>query len=424
MSRLGALAHRNFRHYFVGQTVSLIGGFAHHVALSWLAWRLTHSAAVLGVVGFASTAPALVISPLAGVLSDRLPRKPLLMAVLSGVLVQCLLITGLMALEFLGPATLVAIALLRGVLLALEIPVRHALIAELVDDRAVLPNAVALHASALNAARFVGPAVGGALIAAAGEVWCFVLNAATLSFALWQIGRIPTRASHGGARSGEPLGRQLQAGLRYAFEHRLIRMLLIALFAVGLTTGPYASLMPGAVAELYSARPELVGLFLSAAGMGALAAALILATRRSTRGVASMTVVASFSAAAGLLLFSLSSWVVLSILGMILVGFGNIAQAAGSSMLIQQHTEDAMRGRVMSIYTAMFVGAMPLGSLAFGLVAEHTGTARAMTCASLLCLAGAARHAKSVQRMKTAAAGPAGTAGPAGSTVSTAPKAD
>lgn len=400
MARLQALAHPNFRRYFAGQAVSLVGGFAHQVALTWLAYRLTGSAAVLGLVGFASTAPTLVVSPLAGVLADRFPRRQLVMGVLAGVVLQCLVLSLLTWLDRISAAGLIAIALIRGTLFAIEIPVRHALLGELVDDKSALPNAVALHSSALNGARFVGPAIGGALVAWGSEIWCFLLNAATLSVALWQLSRIRTRHVPKPGHAGEPVLAQLRAGFRYTFAHPLIRALLTALFVVGLTIGPYSHLMPGAVADRFEARPELVGLFLSSAGVGALAAALMLASRRSTRGVDLVTVVASACSGLGLLAFSLSSWVPLSMLGIAMVGFGNIAQAAGSNMLIQQSAEDAMRGRVMALYTVMFIGAMPLGSLAIGLLAEAIGTARALTLAAILCLAGSVRHALGIRRLR------------------------
>jgi MFS family permease len=395
--RFQALSHRNFRLYFIGQSVTLIGGFAHAVALSWLAYRLSQSSAVLGLVGFASTVPALVVSPVAGVFGDRFSRRKLIMTVLGSVMTLNLLTALLVWRQWIDVSGIVAIALVRGVLFAVEIPTRHALLSELVEDRAALPNAVALHSSALNAARFVGPAVGGVLIGAFGEVSCFLLHAATLAVGLGQLARIRTvRHAHAGSR--DPVLAQLSQGVRYAFSHPTIRLLLTALFVVGFTTSPYSHLMPGAVAERHAAHPELVGWFLSSAGLGATAAAVMLAFRRSTRRLPDLILAATVCAGLGLLLFSVSTTLVWSTIGMAMVGFGTIAQASGSNMIIQSVVDEDKRGRVMALYTAMFLGAMPLGSLTLGTLGEAIGAAHALGLGAIGCLAGAVHFALRLRR--------------------------
>ena len=401
MSRFPALAHRNFRLYFIGQAVALVGGFAHAVAISWLAYRLSHSAAVLGLVGFATTVPTLIVSPIAGVLGDRFPRRRVIMVVLSAVALQCLVLAFLTWQQWISAAGVVRIALLRGVLFAIEIPARHALLGELVPDRTALPNAVALHSSALNTARFIGPAIGGVLIAATSEVACFLLHALTLTASIAQLSRIQLTPSHHAASQASILA-QLKQGLQYAFGHPTIRILLFAIFVVGFSTAPYSHLMPAAVAELYAAHPELVGMFLSAAGFGAMSAALMLALRRSTRHLPQTILAASVCAGAGLLLFSLSSIVALSLLGMAMVGFGTIAQAASTNMIIQSVVDEDKRGRVMAIYTAMFLGAVPLGSLLLGQLGDWLGTARALALGGASCLCGAAYYARKMDRLKLA----------------------
>jgi MFS family permease len=397
MSRFPALAEAPFRRYFLGQSIALVGGFAHNVALSWMAYRLSGSTLVLGIVGFAMLAPTLIVSPLAGLLADRYPRRRLLLIVLGAVCVQCLLLAGLAFTGWISTPGLIAIALLRGVLFAVEIPVRHAFLAELVGDRKLLPNAVALHSSALNGARFVGPAIGGLIIAAVGEAWCFLLHALTLCATLLQIWRI---RSVGAPRAASGKGFLLDYvdGWRYAFGDPVIARLLLGVFVLGFAVAPYTFLMPAAVAQAFGPHPELVGWFLSAAGFGAMVAALALAVHHGSRRLQGVAVAGSAVAGAGLLAFSLSPWVGLSLAAMVCVGLGTIAQAAATNMTIQSLVNDTQRGRVMAIYTAMFLGAMPLGSLAFGQLGQAIGATRALGVGALLALAGATLGALRLHR--------------------------
>ena len=389
MSRFPALAEPQFRRYFIGQSIALIGGFAHNVGLSWLAFRLTGSTLVLGIVGFATLAPTLLVSPIAGLFADRYPRRRLLLIMLGAVCVQCLLLAGLTFADSIGVAGLIAIALLRGVLFSCEIPVRHAFLAELVSDRALLPNAVALHSSALNGARFIGPAVGGLIIASVGEAWCFVLHAVTLTATLGQIWRIRAPSAVR-APSGKSFAHEYLEGWRYAFSDPVIARLLFAVIALGFAVSPYAFLMPAAVAQAFGPHPELVGWFLSAAGFGAMLAAVGLALRHDTRSLPWVAVAGSAVAGLGLLLFSLLHWVGVALAAMVLVGLGTIAQAAATNMLIQARVDDQQRGRVMAIYTAMFLGAMPFGSLAFGRLGHSIGAMQALCAGAALALLAAA----------------------------------
>jgi MFS family permease len=389
MSRFPALAHREFRRYFAGQSIALIGGFAHNIGMSWLAYRLTGSVAVLGVLGFAQLAPTLLVSPMAGMLADRYPRRRMLIGLLSAVAVLGLLLALLTATDHVDANVLIAIAVLRGLAFACEIPIRHAFIGDLVPDRNALPNAVALHSSALNTARFIGPAIGGLLIASVGEAACFLLHPLTLMATLVQLLRIRTAESHAGRSQTGSLFAQYLEGWRYAFSDPPIARLLIGVFALGFGIGPYVALMPAAVAELHGAHPELVGLFVSSAGAGAMIAAMALAVRRGSHHLARIALAGNVSAALGLAMFSLSPLITLSIAGMVLVGLGTIAQAVSTNMAIQTRVPDDKRGRVLSIYTAMFIGANPIGSLFFGWVGQSTGAANALLAGAMVAAAGA-----------------------------------
>ena len=388
MTRFPALEHPQFRRYFIGQSIALIGGFAYNVALAWLAFRLTGSVAVLGVVGFASLAPALIVSPFAGLLADRYPRREMLIGLLGFVAVLGIALAALTALGWMNATVLIVVAFVRGMAFAFEIPIRHAFLVDLITDRAVLPNAVALHSTALNTARFIGPAVGGLLIGWVGEAACFLLHPITLTATLIQLLRIravpqPPRKS-GGSFFGD-----FVEGWRYAFNDPVIARMLAGVFALGFGVGPYVHLMPAAVAELFGAHPELVGLFISSAGAGAMIAAITLAARRGSRHLQRIALAGNLSAVIGLAAFSRSSWMPLSIAGMLLVGLGVITQAVTTNMTIQKRVDDDKRGRVMAIYTAMFIGATPLGSLFFGQVGQWTGASGALLGGAMLGLAGA-----------------------------------
>jgi MFS family permease len=389
MTRFPAFEHPEFRRYFVGQSIALVGGFAHNVGMAWLAYRLTGSVALLGVVGFAQLSPALLVSPLAGLLADRYPRRAMLIGLLGSVALTGLLLAALTAAGLMSPALLVLFAFLRGMLFAIEIPIRHAFLVDLIDDRAVLPNAVALHSSALNTARFIGPAIGGLLIGWAGEAACFLLHPCLLLATLYQLVRIRTQPRAAARPSGSFL-QQFVEGWRCAFDDPVVARMLVGVFALGFGVGPYAHLMPAAVAELHGEHPELVGMFLSSAGLGAMIAAITLAARRGSLDLQAIAVGGNLAAAVGLAVFSRSGLVTVGAAAMVLVGLGTIAQAVSTNVTIQQRVDDDKRGRVMAIYTAMFIGATPLGSLAFGQLGSWIGASGALLAGASLGLAGAA----------------------------------
>jgi MFS family permease len=388
--RFPALAHPEFRRYFTGQAIALVGGFAHNVAMGWLAYRLTGSVAVLGVVGFAQLAPELLVSPVAGLFADRYRRRRMLIGLLASVGVLGLVLAALTATGLVTAPLLVLIAALRGLAFACEIPIRHAFLGDLVRDRSALPNAVALHSSALNTARFVGPAIGGLLIGAIGEAACFLLHPLLLTATLAQLLRIRTDESHAARASQASFVRQYAEGWRFAFSDPAIARLLAGVFLLGFGVGPYVHLMPAAVSELHGAHPEYVGFFVSAAGLGAMVAAMSLAARRGRGGLAGIALAGNATAAVGLAVFALVRWMPMSVAGMVAVGLGTIAQAVATNMSIQLRVPDDKRGRVLAIYTAMFIGATPLGSLFFGWVGQAIGAANALLCGAALAGAGAA----------------------------------
>lgn len=387
--RFPALRHRQFRRYFIGQSIAMTGGFASNVAMAWLAYRMTGSVALLGVLGFAQMAPSIVVSPIAGLLGDRGSRRRLLMGVLATVALIGLVLAALTATDRITPGLLLALAALRGVAFACEIPLRNALVGDLVQDRAVLPNAVALHSTALNSARFLGPAIGGVLIGAWGEAACFLLHPITLVAVLVQLARIRTT----GPAAAEPArGSFLHSyveGWRYALSNPTIGPMLLGVFALGFGVSPYTHLMPAAVSARFGAHPELVGLFLSAAGIAALAGALTMAAGGVRRSYTRLALAGNVAAAAGLALFALTASLPAAVFGMVLVGLGTNVQAMSTNITIQLTVPENRRAQVMSIYTAMFIGATPLGSLFFGWVGQAVGAPGALLAGAALAAAGA-----------------------------------
>jgi MFS family permease len=397
--RFPALSHRNFRLYFTGQAISLIGSFAHHVALAWLAYRISGSAAVLGFVGFMASVPTAFLAPFAGVLGDRFPRKKVLMIVLCLGVGQCLALVAMMALKLESVALITFLAFCRGVIFACEVPVRHAFLSELVDDRKHLPNAIALHSTALNTARFIGPAIGGLLIAATGEMFCFLLNAASLLVVISLLARTRPNAAPIKPATASPW-QQLKEGAAYAFGSPTISAFLLAISIVGFALAHYSQLMPAAASEILHSRPELVGTLLAAAGGGSMLAAATLASRTSVRGLARWILAATCLSVTGMGIFALSPYPALSIAAMALMGYGIIVQAAGTNMILQSIIDDDKRSRVMAIYSASFIGAAPLGALVFGSLGERIGMANALLTGCALAAIGALIYARRLPALR------------------------
>jgi MFS family permease len=379
-----ALASRNYRLYFLGQLVSLAGTWMQQIAMIWLAWRLSNSAAVLGMVGFASQIPILLIGPIAGVLTDRYDRRRILLATQCAALLQAL---ALAALAWRGEATpgwLIALAFMLGAINAVDLPTRQAFSAQLVEKRADLPNAIALNSLLMNTARFVGPALAGFAVAAFGEAWCFVINAASylaVILALLAIRLGPqTRAS-------EPAWQAFREGVAYAWGHATIRHRLLAVAALSFLLTPYAVMMPLYANAIYGGDARTYGLLIGSAGAGALFAGLYLASRQGTERLPRRVADAMLLGAAGLMLFAFNTVLAAGFLIVMTIGFAVIAFVAGSNTLVQLEVDDAYRGRVMGIFSMAFLGIAPLGSFLVGQLAQRVGVQPVLFGCGLLALA-------------------------------------
>jgi MFS family permease len=381
---LRALGSPNFRIYYTGQAVSMIGSWVQSLALMWLAYRLSGSTWFTGLVGFLNSAPYLFLSPFAGVLGDRLDRRRILVTVLALLFVQSTALAVLSGLGALTMAQLAALALFAGVANSFETPTRQSFFVQLLDDRDDLPNAIALNSVLMNGARLVGPSIGGLVIAAWGETACFAINAASYLFVIAALGRTRTVRAVPARAPTHPLA-DLADGWRYAMGFLPIRRMLLLLATVSMTVGPYASLMPAIAVKTFGEGAQLVGLFIGAVGLGAVIAAVSLARRPSVRGLVKWIGASSIAAGLGAAGFCFSRSIPLSALLMAIAGFGIFMTAASCNTIVQSVVPEDKRGRVMSYYTMFFIGSLPIGHLAAGALAERIGAPYTFLAGGIAC---------------------------------------
>jgi MFS family permease len=396
---LRALQSRNYRLFFAGQSVSLVGTWMQQVAMSWLVYRLTGSALLLGVVGFAGQIPTFFVAPLAGVLADRWNRRRLLLctqilAMLQATLLAAFVLTGIIEVWH-----LVALSGLLGLINAFDIPVRQSFVVELVDSREDLGNAIALNSSMVNGARLIGPSLAGILIAAVGEAVCFLINAASYLAVIAAIAAI--RLSRADPRDGRKhLLHELHEGFAYAFGFPPIRAILVTIALIGLVGMPYAVLLPVFAREVLGGGARTYGFLMTAAGLGALAGTLFLASRRSVVGLERIIAIATGLFGLAIIGFAFSRILPLSLGFLSLAGFGAMALIASSNTVVQTIVDDEKRGRVMSLFTMAFLGMTPLGSLIAGAAAGSIGARNTLIGGGLACLVTGAAFARKLPAMR------------------------
>ena len=395
-----SLALRDFRIYFFGQLVSITGTWMQNVAQAWLVYRLTDSSFLLGFVAFMGLMPVLVFGLVGGVLADRYPRKPLMVAAQSLALAQAVTLAVLTLTGWVEVWHIIALAFVLGVVHAFEMPTRHSFLAEIVP-RAQLPNAIALNSSLFNLARSLGPALAGWLVAAAGEGVVFVINAGTfvlLLLGLWAI-RMPGAGSE---RPGSRPGALLE-GLRYAARHPRIRAALLLLASVSLLSTGYSVLMPVFSKEVFGGGPETLGLLLGAAGVGALVAALRLAYLSGRQQLDRQIGGAVIAAGVAMVGFTATATLPVALPLLAVVGFALTTLIASTNTLLQMLVADTLRGRVMALFSVLFIGANSLGNLLAGTVADRFGAPNTVLAfgAIALVLGGLHRaHAPRLARME------------------------
>jgi MFS family permease len=402
---LRSLHHRNFRLFLSGQVCALIGYWMQSIAQGWLLYKMTNSATLLGILGFASSLPILLLSPFAGLWSDRCNLHRVMFATQILEMLQAITVAALAVAGILAPWHIITLAMLLGVLVAIELPVRHAYMLELVGNKADLPNSIAMTSLVGNCGRLVGPALAGMVIASWGESACFVINACTymtvmISFLMIRV--TPTVREP----NTTPMLQGMREGFQYAWRSLPIRSLLLLLTVVGFLGTPYINLMPVLTREVYAVGAREMGFMIGAAGLGAVSGTLYLATRPSVRGLVRLLTGAAFAAGLALALVPHVKIVWFTIPLLAVTGFGILATSVSVNMIVQTIVDDDKRGRVMALYTASFMGMAPFGALAAGALADVIGVAATLTISGSCCALGAlvlaTRHAQIRRELREA----------------------
>jgi MFS family permease len=367
-----ALRHRNYRLFFGGQSLSLIGTWITRIATSWLVYRLTGSELLLGVVGFCGQVPTLFLAPFAGVLVDRWDRHRILIVTQALSMLQSIALAWL---TFSGRISVGAVLLLQvaqGLINAFDTPARQSFVVDLVEDRADLANGIALNSSMVNGSRIIGPSIGGAMIATIGEGWCFTADAVSYLFVIGSL--LAMRLAPARRRPVEArVLAELKTGYRYVIGSPPIRTALIMLAIVSALGMPYTVLMPAFVSGVLHGGPSTLGVLMTASGVGALAGALYLASRETVVGLGRVSVISTIGLGAGLVAFAFTRNELIAILVLPVVGAGLMMQMGATNTILQTIVEDPLRGRVMAFYTMAFFGSAPIGSLLAGIAADRIG---------------------------------------------------
>ncbi|MGD1071507.1 MAG: MFS transporter [Bryobacteraceae bacterium] len=384
-----ALRARNYKLFFTGQGISLIGTWMTRIAMSWLAYRLTGSAAVLGVVGFASQIPAFVLGPFAGVWVDRWDRHRTIVVTQILSMIQSLALAALALAHIITVWEIIALALMQGLINAFDMPARQAFVIQMVDRRADVANAIALNSSMVNSARLVGPAIAGVVVAAVGEGYCFLIDG--LSYIAVIVSLLMMRITVPQVRQPQRhIALELMEGWHYAMGSVPIRSILLNLSIVGFFGVPYTVLMPIFASKILHGGPNTLGFLMASTGVGALAGAFLLALRKSVIGLVRHIVLTTALFGAALIVFALSHWLWLSLLVLPLAGYGMMQQMASSNTILQTIVHDEKRGRVMAFYHMAFMGMAPFGSLLAGGMAARFGAPATIVVSGMACLLGSA----------------------------------
>ncbi len=382
-----ALRHRNFRLFFGGQTISLVGTWMTRIATAWLVYRLTKSALLLGTVSFAGQIPTFIFAPIAGVIVDRNDRRRVLVWTQTLAMVQSLLLAWLTLAHRINITEILVLSAFQGLINAFDMPGRQAFMVQMVEDRKDLSNAIAINSSMVNVARLVGPSLAGLVIAVSSEGWCFLVDGISYIAVIVSLlmMHVPATAMK---RAVTSMFEQMREGWTYVSSFMPVRTILILFALISLMGMPYMVLMPIFAASVLHGGPHTLGFLMGAAGAGALVSAFSLVLRRSVRGLTKMIPTAAIIFGVGLFCFGLSRWLWLSLVLMLLVGFGMLQGMTVSNTIIQTLVPEDRRGRVMSYYTAAFMGMAPFGSLLAGSLAHWIGAPRTVMFTGSCCIAG------------------------------------
>jgi len=382
-----AMRHRNFQLFFGGQLISLTGTWMQSVAQSWLVYRLTGSATLLGLVGFSSQIPVFLLAPLGGAAADRRNRHRILIGTQTTAMVLAFILAGLTLTHRVQVFHLFILAALLGLTNAFDIPARQAFVVDMVGKEDLM-NAIALNSSMVNGARIVGPAIAGILVVSIGEGWCFFLNGASYLAVIaglltMKVG-VPPRMSRESSAIAD-----IVEGFRFVWSSAPVRALMLLLGLVSLTGMPYAVLMPVFADRILHTGASGLGILMGASGFGAFLGAFSLAVRRGWRGLGTWVAYSSVGFGLSLIAFSYSRWFWLSVLLLLPTGFSMMVEMASSNTLLQIMVSDHLRGRVMAVYSMMFMGMAPFGALLAGAFAGRWGAPKTVAIGGAVCAIGA-----------------------------------
>jgi MFS family permease len=394
-----SLRYRNYRLFFSGQIISLTGTWIQQTALLWLVYRLTNSAFLLGAVGFSSQIPAFLLAPIAGVLSDRWNRQRILIATQTLAMIQALALGLLFFTVEISVWQIIPLAVFLGLINAFDMPTRQAFVVEMVENKEDLGNAIALNSLMFNSARLIGPPIAGILIAATNEGICFILNGISFLFVIASLLMMKVKVKETKPRTTHVL-HELREGLSYVHSFAPIKYIILLLALVSLVAMPYVFLMPVFAKKILHGGPHTLGFLMAAAGTGALTGAIYLASRKSVRGLVRIIPLSTAVFGVGLIGFSLSHVLWLSLPLILVAGLGVMTQMATCNTVIQTIVDDDKRGRVMSLYVMAFIGTAPFGSLLAGTLASIIGAPKTLTAGGALCVLGAVMFALKLPDLK------------------------
>lgn len=396
-----ALRHRNFRLFAVGQGISLMGTWMTRLALSWLTYRLTGSAMLLGLVGFSGQIGTALLSPFAGVWVDRLNRQKLLIGTQVLSAAQSLALAALTLTHRITIHEILALAAFQGLIDAFDMPTRQSFMIQMVGRaKEDLGNAIALNSSLVNVARLIGPAVAGFVIARTGEGLCFLIDGASYLAVILSLVMMHLTAAQMGPHRHEPVLLQMREGFRYVRTFQPIRTILLLFAICSLMGMPFSTLLPVFASRTFRGGAHTLGMLTAATGVGALISALYLASRKNVRGLTKNLLAASTLFGLALIGFSFAHNLPIAMLCLLLAGFGMMQGLAGSNTIIQTVVPEERRGRVMGWYTLAFAGMMPFGSLLAGTLAQHLGASRAVLVTGCCVLLGAGWYASQLPRLR------------------------
>ena len=383
------LQSRNYRLFFIGQFISLIGTWIQQIAVSWLVYRMTNSVFLLGLVGFVSQFPTFVITPFAGVWSDRFNRHKILVLTQTLSLIQALALAILVLSGAITVWQIILLSLFIGCVNAIDMPNRQSFVIHMIDDRNDLGNAIALNSAMFNGSRLIGPFIAGVLIATVGEGICFLINALSYIAVIAALLSMNTDHIKGNVSSKTSVLEELKEGFTYVFGNARIRAILILVALTSIMGVPFIVLMPAFAKDILQGGPHTLGFLMSALGAGALLGAFYLASRTKIKGLQKLINMGAFIFGIGLIGFSFSRFLWISILMVFIAAFGMMVQVASTNTWLQINADDDKRGRTMSFYVVSFMGMAPFGSLLAGSLAGFIGVPDTIFIGGTVCILGA-----------------------------------